>query len=333
MIAVRVTEATQVAEARREACRGAMSVGFQEQDIGRVAIVATELATNLVRHGGGGELLVAGYDDALGRRLDLTALDKGPGLADLASCLRDGFSTGGSPGNGLGAVTRQADAFDIFTRVGGGTAIVARVQPRPQQARDGVAGVAVAGVCLSKTGETVCGDDWAFTVDGVRCTVVLADGLGHGPLAAAASGLAMETFARVRDRDPADITRSVHDALRATRGAAVSVARLDFAAGTASFCGIGNVAGNLLNGTTIRRMVTLNGTAGAAARRIQSFGYPMERGTVAVLHSDGLTSSWSLDAYPGLLTRDPALIAGVLYRDFVRGRDDVTVVVAKAAAA
>ena len=71
----------------------------------------------------------------------------------------------------------------------------------------------------------------------------------------------------------------------------------------------------------------------SAARRIQSFGYPMERGTVAVLHSDGLTSSWSLDAYPGLLTRDPALIAGVLYRDFVRGRDDVTVVVAKAAAA
>jgi len=109
----------------------------------------------------------------------------------------------------------------------------------------------------------------------------------------------------------------------------VSVVRLDFAGGTATFCGIGNVAGSLLNGTTIRRMVTLNGTAGAAARRIQAFGYPLERGTVAILFSDGLVSSWTLDPYPGLLSHDPALIAGVLYRDHVRGRDDVTVVVAK----
>jgi len=49
-----------------------------------------------------------------------------------------------------------------------------------------------------------------------------------------------------------------------------------------------------------------------------------------VLHSDGLVSHWSLDAYPGLAARDPSLIAGILYRDFTRGRDDVTVVVAKA---
>jgi hypothetical protein len=50
------------------------------------------------------------------------------------------------------------------------------------------------------------------------------------------------------------------------------------------------------------------------------------------MHSDGLLTNWSLDAYPGLLTRHPALIAGVMYRDFRRGRDDVTVLAVRRAA-
>jgi hypothetical protein len=282
-----------------------------------------------MRHGRGGELLVAGHHDALGKRLDLTALDKGDGMPDVAACLRDGFSTAGSPGTGLGAIKRQSNVFDIFTRVGGGTAVLARIHERGMP---GVAGpLAVAGVCISKAGEIECGDAWTFALHDSVCTVMVADGLGHGPLAASASALAVATFARIGRQPPEDILRAVHDALRVTRGAAVSIARLDFAVATATFCGIGNVAGSLIKDTTIRRMVTLNGTAGAAARRIQSFGYPLDRGSVALLHSDGLISSWSLDAYPGLLSRDPALIAGVMYRDFARGRDDVAVVVVKEA--
>jgi hypothetical protein len=253
-------------------------------------------------------------------------------MADVASCLRDGYSTAGTPGTGLGAVRRQATTFDIFTRVGRGTAVLARLQPRRQPPRGAPARVQVGAVCLSKPGETACGDAWSFAVDGNVCTLLLADGLGHGPLAAAASNLAVTTFARLGRRQPDDVIKAIHDALRVTRGAAVSVARLDFGGDLTTFCGIGNVSGNLLLGGAIRRMVTLNGTAGAAARRIQSFDYPLERGSVALLYSDGLVSSWTLEAYPGLLSRDPALIAGVLYRDFVRGRDDVTVVVAKEAA-
>ncbi len=331
MISVRVAEVSQVAEARREAGRVAVSLGLDTAEAGRVAIAATELATNLVRHGGGGDVLVGAYDDALGRRLDLLALDKGDGMADVDACLRDGYSTAGSAGTGLGAVRRQSSAFDIFSRPGGGTAVLARFQPRlpptPRAIR-----VTLAGVCLAKTGETVCGDAWAFAAEGDVATVVLADGLGHGPFAAAASGLASATFAERSHQKPAEILAAVHTALRVTRGAAVSVARLDFASGNAVFCGVGNVAGTLLGGGRLQHMVSLNGTAGAAARRMQSFTYALDRDSVAVLHSDGLVSSWSLDAYPGLLSRDPALIAGVMYRDFVRGRDDVTVVVVKGAA-
>jgi hypothetical protein len=72
-----------------------------------------------------------------------------------------------------------------------------------------------------------------------------------------------------------------------------------------------------------------NGIAGHEARRIHEFSYPFPDDGLLVLHSDGLKSQWSLDGYPGLAERDPALIAGILFRDFNRGRDDVTVVVAR----
>ena len=64
-------------------------------------------------------------------------------------------------------------------------------------------------------------------------------------------------------------------------------------------------------------------------RRVQEFTYPWPPGAILVLHSDGLLSHWTLDRHPGLAARHPMLLAGILYRDFRRGRDDTTVVVAR----
>ena len=79
-------------------------------------------------------------------------------------------------------------------------------------------------------------------------------------------------------------------------------------------------------------MVSHNGTVGHVTRKVQEFVYPWLPGALVIMHSDGLGTQWSLERYPGLALRDPALIAGVLYRDFQRGRDDVTVLVAREAA-
>ena len=68
---------------------------------------------------------------------------------------------------------------------------------------------------------------------------------------------------------------------------------------------------------------------GHECRKIQTFSYPWSKGSVLVLYSDGLQTRWTLDRYPALRGRDPALLAAVLYRDFARGRDDVTVVVGR----
>ena len=121
----------------------------------------------------------------------------------------------------------------------------------------------------------------------------------------------------------------LHAGLRATRGAAVATASIDPAARRVTYGGIGNIAGFITDTGGVRRMVSHSGTAGHTAGRIQAFHYPIHNRPVLVMYSDGLATSWSPESHAGLFVLDPALIAGVLYRDHARGRDDASVVVWK----
>lgn len=326
MQALPVHDVSQVAEARRGAAALAQRLGFTDEEAGRVAIVATELATNLVKHGRGGELLVGAFEDGSGEGVECLALDKGPGMADVDACLRDGYSTTGTAGTGLGAVARQSHLLDIYSRPGLGTAALARLR-RGRPAADAGTGPAFGAVSVPKGGEAVCGDAWSARPHPDGLTLMVVDGLGHGPLAAEAAHAAGAVFAQHHERAPTEILERIHGALRATRGAAVSVARLDLARSRVHFAGIGNVAGTLLAGEAVRKMVSHNGTAGHAVKRIQEFTYDFAGAPLVLLCSDGLGTNWALDRYPGLARRHPSLVAGVLYRDFTRGRDDVTVLV------
>ncbi len=328
MRALQLRDVSQVAEARRAAVSTAQALDFGEEDAGRVAIVATELATNLLRHGGGGLLLVGSYDDASGSGVECLALDKGPGMADVARSSRDGHSTAGSLGTGLGAVNRGSHVTDIYSASGLGTAVLARLaQGRPDRSKP--ASMPRHGaVAIPMPPEEVCGDSWCKAEDPDRTTLMVADGLGHGPSAAEASHAAAQTFIRLADQPPSDILAAMHAAMRATRGAAVGIARVDRAAGDVVFAGVGNIAATLVDADQgLRRMVSNNGTIGHIAKHMRSFSYPVGACQLIVLASDGLGTNWRMDAYPGLIHHHPALIAGVLYRDFNRGRDDVTVLV------
>jgi serine/threonine protein phosphatase PrpC len=159
--------------------------------------------------------------------------------------------------------------------------------------------------------------------------ILLADGLGHGPGAAEASREAVATLARARELAPVTLLENVHAGLRSTRGAAVAIAHIDTASGQVRFSGAGNVSAILVNAANTQHMISHNGTVGHNIRKFQEFVYPWGEKTVLVMHSDGITTSWRLDEYPGLINRDPSLIAAVLYRDASRGRDDVCVVVGR----
>jgi hypothetical protein len=158
---------------------------------------------------------------------------------------------------------------------------------------------------------------------------MVADGLGHGPEAAKASNTAVDLLAISPALAPMALIQVAHDSLHSTRGAAVAVAELDLERSLVKFAGIGNIAGTIFAADKSRHLASYNGTVGHEMRKIQEFTYPWSADALLVLHSDGLGTHWDLDAYPGLAARHPSLIAGVLYRDFNRGRDDVTVLVAK----
>jgi hypothetical protein len=191
----------------------------------------------------------------------------------------------------------------------------------------------VGAVRLAKTGEDVCGDSWSSAETGDACSVLVADGLGHGLAAADAANAAVRCFETTPSLGPADQVSAMHLALRGTRGAAVAVARVNRRAGVLAFAGVGNVAGSIIAKEGARHLVSLSGTAGHTVRKVNEFTYSWCADALLVMHTDGLGGRWNLAQYPGLIEHDPSIVAGVLFRDFNRGRDDVTVIAARERAA
>jgi anti-sigma regulatory factor (Ser/Thr protein kinase) len=318
-----VRDASEVGEARRAAAGLAHRKGFSQDIEARIALVATELATNLLKHAGEGLVAINEFLDADGSGIELIALDKGPGIADVARCLVDGFSTVGSPGTGLGAVTRVSDSYAIYSRPGIGTVVMARFLA-PNADPPGALEIGV--VIDTYPGESVCGDGWVAINGRKGDTLLLVDGSGHGPHAAYAAATAAQAFADNIDKECVPLVEAIHRALAPTRGAALAVARIDSDARVVRFVGVGNIGAVLANGGEARRMASYNGTAGHIAPRIREFTYPFTGKPLVILHSDGLSARWEIAAYPGLAAGHPSLVAGLLFRHHRRDRDDATVV-------
>ncbi len=322
-----VVESSQVGEARRMAMDFASRLNFPETKRGKVGIVVTEIANNLIKHAQNGELLLRSlYLDDIGG-LEILAVDKGAGMDDVSECLRDGFSTGGTPGTGLGAISRLADFFDIYSLPSLGTAVVAQLWATPLPKNLAALKIGVVNIPLAS--EQTCGDAWAvITVEPGRALVIVADGLGHGELAFEASAEAIRVAKKNCQLAPKEILELMHQQLRSTRGAAVGIADLNFNLQSVCYAGIGNIAGSIVASQS-RSMVSYSGIVGHQIRKIQEFTYPFPANATLILSSDGLATQWKIDRYPGLIFKHPSLIAGVLYRDFKRLRDDVSVVVVK----
>jgi anti-sigma regulatory factor (Ser/Thr protein kinase) len=325
-----ITETSQVAEARRLAVQLATQLGFNEKEAGKVAIVITEAATNLVKHATNGRLIVRALTGARGAGIEILALDQGPGITNIGNSLRDGYSTTGSPGTGLGAMMRLSTRFDIHSLPGKGTALLAQLwRQGPKRSAGPSSSLEVGLVCLPKPGEIANGDGWGIEQQDHRCLIMLVDGLGHGPAAATAAQAATVTLSTHSRLSPAAMIEKAHAALQPTRGAALAIVEIN-SSESLKFSGIGNIAGTVLTLERDYHLASHNGIVGHQITRIQEFVYPWPAKALLVLHSDGLATRWDLKAYPGLLERHPSLIAGVLYRDFQRGYDDVTVLVVKA---
>lgn len=328
---IEVSEASQVAEVRRIAAELARAEKMTESETGKLALVATEVSTNLVKYGKAGTVTLTRYADGTQRGVQLVAVDSGPGFADFTAATRDGHSSAGSLGIGLGVIMRSSTLFDVYSVPGEGTAMVARVaHGAPRKPVLAVAPFEVAARSIPKKGQAECGDGWSVRDFGHRQLLCIVDGLGHGPLAALASARAISVFEAARPDDtPAAIMTRAHEQLRDTRGAVMAILALDPQACSADYCGIGNIAAAIHLGADSKHLLSVEGTVGYRMRATRTHTVPWEPTAVAILYTDGLSGRWGPSKYPGLLSRHPSLIASVLFRDHARDADDATIVVAR----
>lgn len=320
-----VTENSQISEARRRAEKLARQIGFDDVEVGNLAIAVNELGTNLIKHtAGGGALIVQVLREGEGYAVELIATDAGPGSARTDAWMQDGYSTSKTLGTGLGAVKRLSDTFDLFSSAELGTTISARFKKKTKAKPR----FDIAAVCRPKPGETACGDNWASKQKGNRSMLLIADGLGHGPDAAFASGAAIEAFAAAKlDSSVDEVVNHIHKSLKGTRGAAVAVAAIDTHERTLAYCGLGNISGALISLDERKHMLSDNGTAGHEARRIRAWTFRWPEHALLLMHSDGISSRCVQPKYAPLWKHGSATIAGTIFRDHNKVIDDATVAV------
>lgn|GEM_PF-38836 len=327
---MRLDEASQVGAARRAVVLLARRLGLGETAVGTAALAVTEVSKNLVQHAGGGELSLWWTPEAPREpTLEVLAIDSGPGMADVERCFTDGYSTAGTPGTGLGAVRRAACALDVYAPAGGGTVMWFRLGEKGEAGTAPGPDFENGAVCVPMPGEEAVGDAWALCETGGGATVLVSDGLGHGPLAAEASRAALTYFCDHCTDDVERLLAGMADGLARTRGAAVGAAR--WQGDRVRFAGVGNIAAVIERpGGERRHLVSHHGTlgqSGGRGQRMQAFEADLAPGALLILHSDGINTRWKLTDYPGLIHRHPGVVAGVLHRDFRRRRDDSTVLV------
>ncbi len=324
-----VDDASAVSACRNAAATMASRLQFPAARADQLALAVTEAASNLHKHARAGSLLLRVNRDETAPGIELVTIDAGPGLADVDAAMRDGHSTAGSLGIGLGAIRRLADFCDLYSVPNHGTALVARFRPEPSagSASAGPASPHFAGLTRPISGEHECGDVYAAvqTSTGEVTTAVLCDGLGHGPLAAVAAAEGVAAILDDPAAEPAALLERVHRRMNGTRGGAVGIVQIT--GPVARYAGLGNIAACVLHQGARKSMLSVPGIAGHQARSFRQFEYDVPPGAAVILHSDGISSRWQAAALPGLDGRDPLLIAATLLGQAGIHRDDAGVLV------
>jgi len=315
---IRVEEPSAASGCRSAALGLAERLGFGETRAEELAVAVTEAASNLVKHARAGVMMLRAE---AGTGIEVVTVDSGPGIADVPAALRDGTSTAGTLGIGLGAIRRAADFCAVFSLPGRGTAVAARFHARRGDLGPG----GWAGLIRPIGDELECGDNYIAHRTEAGITAMLCDGLGHGPLAATASRAAVAVLREAPEAEPAVLLRRVHERLARTRGGAVAIAAIG--PQSVAFAGLGNVAGWILSGPERQGMISVPGIAGHQARTIRQYSYARPPGAAVILHSDGLSSRWNAADLPGLAGQDPLVIAATLLREAGVHRDDAGIVV------
>lgn len=319
-----VCEQSQISDARRKIVNFSVDCGLDQEAQDRLALVLTELGTNLVKHSkSGGKILAQGMINANGSAVEVFSVDCGPGM-DIEQCLPDGFSTTSTYGNGLGSAKRNSNDFDVYSELGKGSVIKVRFENRGSKLEQFEGG----GVSVPKPGEILSGDKWCIAPLANGCASLLVDGLGHGFEASEAASLARRRFKENLSLPPRELLKVIHNSLRGSRGAVGAIAKIDFQKGLLAYCGLGNITGLLFSREAKKYLTSFNGTLGYEARKFLEVEANWTSESMLMMCSDGIASS-AFRELGNVASRSPSLLAAWIYGNYGKTTDDATVLIVK----
>lgn len=320
---------------KRDIHNKAISVGFEAHRLGELDIIIAELTSNLLKHTTEkkGELLIRSFilNDEPG--MELICIDNGPGMTDPDRMMQDKVSTTNTLGQGLGAIRRLSDEFDMYSVHSWGTVIVARVFKKRKERKyvPPKTSLTVGAILVPKPGQEACGDGWSMKqINDDTYQVIGIDGLGHGPHAQIAAQEASARFQECTNMGPVETLKHIHDEIKKTRGVVGLMTEINIKTGKMMFCGIGNISGRLITPTRIQACVSYNGIIGhTAPTNLHPKSIDWEKNSVLILCSDGIKARWDQQKYVRLFSHDPSTIAAAIYKDHTRKTDDSLVLVAR----
>lgn len=306
-------------------------LGFARHDCEEISLVVTELASNLMRHAGGGNIGISQIFSFEQVGIEIQSIDHGLGIADASKALTDGYSTIGGLGLGLGTVQRLTEDLDIRKIPTGGTHIVCRRWQHGRKVHADIHKLQI-GVATRPYGQLPeNGDAYVIKEWEQRALVGVIDGLGHGPFAELASQTAREYVESHAGLELEDLFSGVGQACRATRGVAMALANFDLALNQLTMASVGNIEVRLLgpaerSGPAIRR-----GIVGWHDTKPSTTKHEWTPSSLLIMHSDGLRRDWNSDYYRDESRRPADQMAHKMLEQLGKVDDDATVIVAKAA--
>jgi anti-sigma regulatory factor (Ser/Thr protein kinase) len=329
-VALKADDRSYFAILKKQVHTMAKAGGFSEQKVGEIDIIVAEMVSNLVKHAGGGQVLVKLVEEKGAQGIELISIDHGPGMTDITRMVADGVSTKNTLGQGLGAMKRLSEKFQVYSLKDWGTIILCRVFEKNLQDFTKPAKEETRYIVLPKPGEEACGDGVACKSTATHIKLFLGDGLGHGPEAAIAIKVGIKAFENDRTNDPVDIIKQINEAARKTRGLVGMVAVFDIRQKQWNLCGVGNTMARVSSNEKSHTYMSYNGIIGLnVPNTLKVQEVPYAAGQYVVLCSDGFKSKWDTIKYPVIHKYDPSILAAALLKDYARQTDDMSVAVCK----
>jgi anti-sigma regulatory factor (Ser/Thr protein kinase)/serine/threonine protein phosphatase PrpC len=328
---IEIAYAAGLGEAKRKAHAIATKIGFDPIACDEIVLAVSELASNLIKHAHGGELVLTPLTKDKEKGMQIESLDNGPGIVNIEEAMADGFSTVGSLGIGLGAVNRLMDEFEIASPRGAGVRIVCRKWVRHYSPTLRPCPLSIAAATRPHLYNDLNGDAFVIHSWAESTLVGVIDGLGHGQFAHRAAQAALQYVEAHFDRPLTEIFRGTGRACRATRGVVMALARFDWGENRMTFASVGNIETRVFNQSSSFHCILRRGIIGVSAPDPVVTEHTWSPDDWMVMHSDGLPTHWDADMIPGLISKPANVMAHEILRALAKPEDDATVLVVRSA--